>query len=170
VAVADDDTYVFQKTLFRDMQTWSGPMMYLGEMMDNQPVIHARPGDENSKYGEHNFPTKDFPRYASGIFFVLSVDAIQPFISTPLPLHEMTNDDAQVGTVLLPYNVTYEKRPGIMPWGHHDKQKCIQANDFYCIHTTPHYAKSWIAYEVMVLGLHRNLTAGRCVMSMQDAD
>jgi hypothetical protein len=80
----------------------------------------------------------------------------------------MTNDDGQVGTVLLPYNVTYESRTGILPWGHHDKKLCMKPEDFYCLHATPHYAKSWEAYETMVYGLHRNLTAGKCIMSMQD--
>jgi hypothetical protein len=164
VVVTDDDTYVFPPTMFRDIPTWSGPMLYLGYQMDGMTVMHVPPGQRKSKkYGERNYPAKYFPRYCSGIYFVLSVDALQTFVRPLSPLRVMTSNDAQVGTVLLPYNVKYETRRGVFPWGHKNTSLCIKPESFYAIHITPEYLTSWHEYESTVLGLHRNLTAGACI-------
>jgi Galactosyltransferase len=168
VIVADDDTYVHAPTLHRDVPTWNGPMFYLGYMMNDQPVIHIPPGaTTRTKYGERGYPSGTYPRYASGIFFALSIDAIQPFIHPQLPLRSMSSNDAQAGTVLMPYNMSFHTRPGILPWGHKNKSTCIMPEAFYCLHATPEYSKSWEEYEEMMLGLHRNLSAGRCIYGFQ---
>jgi Galactosyltransferase len=167
VAVVDDDTYVWPETLMRDVRTsWHGPMMYLGRHMPNMAVIHVPDGQEmgnNTKYGERRYPARYFPNYASGVFFALSVDLLQPFINPVVPLRVMTSNDAMVGTVLLPYDVRYESRTNILPWGHKNTSLCIKPESFYAIHTTPEYLESWHTYEMMILNLHQNLTAGKCI-------
>ena len=115
--IADDDAYISPLKLIEDTKSWASSRFYLGHHMRGQNVIHFEK-TKNGRYGERNFPIDTFPPYASGVFLVLSADLLGPFARAPAKLRTMTNDDAQVGVVLLPYDVEYATRKGIMPWGH----------------------------------------------------
>ena len=115
--IADDDAYISPLRLIEDTKSWAGSQFYMGHHLRGQNVIHFEE-TKNGRYGERNFPVDTFPPYASGIFLVLSADLLGAFARAPAKLRTMTNDDAQVGVVLLPYDVEYATRKGIMPWGH----------------------------------------------------
>jgi Galactosyltransferase len=108
VVMVDDDTYVNTASLFADYPSWSPDMFYLGLHMDAQPVVTVPANASRvGKYGEsHLFPVRTWPRYASGPFYALSRDALEPFIHPSAPLRAMTSSDAMTGAVLMPYNVT----------------------------------------------------------------
>lgn len=67
--------------------------------MMHMPVIKAKKGVVRvGKYGEAwDFPISTWPRYASGPFYALSVDLLEPFINPPLPLRTMSSNDAMTG-------------------------------------------------------------------------
>lgn len=162
--IADDDAYINPDKLIEDSKSWASSRFYLGHHMRGQNVIHFEK-TKNGRYGERNFPIDTFPPYASGVFLVLSADLLGAFARAPAKLRTMTNDDAQVGVVLLPYDVEYATRKGIMPWGHQKKDtKCIPAADIYVIHATPTYWPSEQKWADDIHACHNKLQRRDCVV------
>jgi hypothetical protein len=121
VAVLDDDTYVNTASLLADYPSWHSTMFYMGIHVNKQPVIKVANGaiPPGGKYGESPlFPVDVWPRYAAGPFYVLSRDALEPFIRPLAPLREMSSNDAMTGTVLLPYNVDCTQQCDPSPSSH----------------------------------------------------
>eukprot|EP00041_Stephanoeca_diplocostata_P024144 m.604576 g.604576 ORF g.604576 m.604576 type:complete len:340 (-) comp22460_c0_seq2:3045-4064(-) len=162
--IADDDTYVNSAVLFEDVKTWPTEKMYLGFHMKGQKVIHHET-QPDPRYAEKDYPLDVFPKYASGIYFALSADLVSAFAFPPAALRSMTNDDSQVGTVLLAYDVQYVHRATIMPWGHQKKDtRCKPTSDIYAVHATPVYWPSISRWQEDMLQLHKNLTDKPCVV------
>lgn len=167
-AIVDDDTYVNVGRLAQDWPTWETRRSYVGFHMMGQPVIKVKKGKVRvGKYGETwDFPTNIWPRYASGPFYALSADLLEPFINPPLELREMSSNDAMTGAVLLPYKVDYVHKEGFRMWGMREGQPCLNSTDLYAIHMSTRHQSNKTEEETWaakVRSVHQDVLDGRCI-------
>eukprot|EP00173_Palmaria_palmata_P004560 Plantae.Rhodophyta-Palmaria_palmata.ctg6454.p1 GENE.Plantae.Rhodophyta-Palmaria_palmata.ctg6454~~Plantae.Rhodophyta-Palmaria_palmata.ctg6454.p1 ORF type:complete len:323 (+),score=8.35 Plantae.Rhodophyta-Palmaria_palmata.ctg6454:30-998(+) len=168
VAMVDDDTYVNVKHLCVDQPTWNNTRTYIGLHMMGQPVIKVEKGKVRvGKYGErYDFPVDKWPRYASGPFYVLSADLLQPFVRPSLPFRQMSSNDGMTGVVLMPFDITYVQKSGLHMWGHRFGKPCIEPSDLYAMHLTPWKASAERGdWGEAVRNLHRDVSTAKCIQA-----
>lgn len=141
---------------------------YVGYHMMNMQVIKVKKGTKRvGKYGESwDFPINTWPRYASGPFYALSADLLEPFIHSPLPLRQMSSNDAMTGAVLMPYDINYVHRNGFKMWGIKPGEPCMNSTELYAMHIMAAKYKNgtmpdnWVA---TVHSVHNDVKEGKCI-------
>lgn len=107
-----------------------------------------------------------WPRYASGPFYVLSADLLQPFVRPSLPFRQMSSNDGMTGVVLMPFDITYVQKSGLHMWGHRFGKPCIEPSDLYAMHLTPWKASAERGdWGEAVRNLHRDVTTAKCIQA-----
>eukprot|EP00040_Diaphanoeca_grandis_P044787 m.271867 g.271867 ORF g.271867 m.271867 type:complete len:413 (+) comp97819_c0_seq1:438-1676(+) len=158
VAKVDDDVYVNVRVFTSLINRMSTTKSYLGRMFVNQPV--ATKG-KNSEPGLPSWITK-FPVYASGCATIISNDLAQLLANPPLTPMKMLNDDAFLGLLFLPFNVTYVNELRIFPWGFGpsdaNKYGCLEGRAFAALH---------YVMPVCTPAIHQNVTRGLPICNSQ---